>query len=286
MTIRHFCAWTLASLGLAAAAHAGTYTDATIKEYLAPLQAVHQTDAEKKGLEIYTRQYLMDEGWRDTEASMEMRLIDAAGRESYRKLVKRTLEDGNQPDKTLGIFLQPADVRGTIMLTFEKSHGADEQWLYLPALKRTKKINAENKSGSFLGTEFAWEDISTTELTKYRYRLLRDEGDQWVVERIPTDKFSGYSKEVTWVNKHNYQTVKIDYYDHKGDRLKTLTLDRWEQYQGRYWRPLQLQMVNHQNRKQTVLTLSSYKVGAGVEKRAFSSLGLDRTNLPGTGGGD
>lgn len=286
MTKKFLCACLLASVAMAPSSQAGTYTESSIKQYLAPLQAAHQSEAEKRGLDIYTRQYLMDEGWQDMEASMDMRLVDAAGRESQRKLVKRILEDGNEPDKTLGIFLQPADVRGTVMLTFEKSYGADEQWLYLPALKRTKKINAENKSGSFLGTEFSWEDISTTELTKYRYKLLRDDGSTWVVERTPVDKFSGYSREVTWVNKDNYQTVKIEYYDHKGDLLKTLTLDRWEQYKSRYWRPLHLQMVNHQNRKQTILTLSPYKVGTGVEKRAFSSLGLERTSLPGIGGSD
>jgi len=267
-------------LGASASSHSGGYTDSSIRDYLAPLQAEHKTEAQAKGLEIYTRQYLIDEGWGDMETRMDMRLIDAAGRESRRKVVKRMMEDGNQPDKTLGVFLEPADVRGTIMLTFEQSHGADEQWLFLPALKRTKKINAENKSGSFLGTEFSWEDISTSELTKYRYQLIRDETDAWVIERVPVYKYSGYSRELTWVRKDNYQTVKIEYYDKKGDLLKTQVLDQWEQYKGRYWRPLRLQMTNHQNHKKTILELTSYRVGAGVDKMVFSSLGLSRISLP------
>lgn len=165
------------------------------------------------------------------------------------------------------------------MLTFEQSYGSDEQWLFLPSLKRTKKINAENKSGSFVGTEFSWEDISTTELSKFHYRYLRDDADHWVIERTPVYKFSGYVREVTWVNKDNYQTVKIDYYDKKGDVLKTQVMENWEQYEGRYWRPLRLLMDNHVNHKKTVINLTPYRVGIDVDPKKFSSLGLDQIRL-------
>lgn len=259
---------------------AGTFTASSIVEYVAPLEAEHKSEEEKRGLEIYKQQYLLDEGWKDLETYMDMLLIDATGHESHRKVVKRVLEDGNLPDKTIGIFVEPADVRGTVMLTFEQSYGSDEQWLYLPAIKRTKKINAENKSGSFLGTEFSWEDISTSELTKYHYKYVRDEGKTWVVERTPVSKFSGYSRELTWVNKDNYQTVKVEYYDKKGEILKTLELGSWKQYLGRYWRPQHFEMVNHQNHKKTILELSSYRFGTGVDKKEFSSLGLDRVGIP------
>lgn len=269
----------IAYIWCSSTAWAGYYTESNIHDYMAPLEAAHKTDAEKKGLEIYKQQYLLDQGWGDMEAKMNMLLIDASGRESHRKVVKRSLEDRSQPDRTQGVFLEPADVRGTIMLTFEQPYDADEQWLYLPSLKRTKKINAENKSGSFLGTEFSWEDISTKELTKFHYKLVGDEGKTWMVERTPVYKFSGYSREVTWVNKDNNQTVKIDYYDKKGDLLKTQICDNWEQYKGRYWRPLRLEMTNYQNQRKTILSMSSYTVGAGLDKKVFSSLGLSRIDL-------
>ena len=261
------------------ASPAGTYTEASIKDYVAPLEAAHQSEAEKRGLEIYKKQYLIDEGWKALESRLDMVLIDAAGRESHRTVLKRVIEDGDQPDKTLGVFLEPADVRGTVMLTFEQSYGSDEQWLFLPSLKRTKKINAQNKSGSFVGTEFSWEDISTSELTKFHYRYLRDEANTWLVERTPVYKFSGYAREVTWVNKDNYQTVKIDYYDKKGDVLKTQVMDQWEKYGEQYWRPLRLVMDNHVNHKKTVINLTPYRVGIDVDRRMFSSLGLDQIRL-------
>jgi len=267
------------SAAAAVPALAGTYTEESIKDYLAPLAAEHKTEEERRGLEIYKKQYLLDEGWKTLESRLEMILMDAAGRESRRTVVKRVIEDGSQPDKTLGVFLEPADVRGTIMLTFEQSYGSDEQWLFLPSLTRTKKINAENKSGSFVGTEFSWEDISTTELTKFHYRYLRDDGDTWVVERTPVYKFSGYVREVTWVNKDNYQTVKIDYYDKKGDVLKTQVMESWQQYEGRYWRPLRLEMTNHVNHKKTVINLTPYRVRIDVDHKMFSSLGLDQIRL-------
>jgi outer membrane lipoprotein-sorting protein len=258
---------------------AGNYTEQSIKSYMAPILELHKTAEEKKGLDIYEHQYLIDEGWGDIETEMRMVLIDPSGRESERKVIKRILEDGNQPDKTMGLFLEPADLRGTVMLTFEQSYDADEQWLYMPSLKRTKKINAENKSGSFLGTEFSWEDISTTELSKYHYKFLRDDGNAWVIERDPVYKFSGYSKETTWVNKDNYQTTKIEYYDQKNDLLKTLELTEWEQYKGRYWRSRHYEITNFQNHRKTILYMSPYKFGAGIDKATFSSLGLDRIKL-------
>jgi hypothetical protein len=261
--------WTLADDDVGAARH----------DSITKLESEHQTPAEAQGLLIYKKQFLQDVGWRSLEVQLDMLLIDAAGHESRRKVVKREIEDADVPDKTLGIFLNPADVRGTVMLTFEQPYGSDEQWLYLPALKRTKKINAENKAGSFLGTEFSWEDIATRELTKYHYRYLRDEGNEWVVERKPVYQFSGYSRQVTWVNKENYQTVKIEYYDQKGELLKTQVLEKWAQYGGKYWRPLHLEMTNHVTHKKTVMELSPYAMDAGFDKKMFSSLGLDQIQL-------
>ncbi len=254
---------------------AGNYNEETIKSYAAPLLQEHQSEAEKKGLEIYTKQYLIDEGWKSMSTTMEMELIDATGRKSTRTVKKDSLEEIGEPDKTLGIFVSPTDIKGTVMLTFEHPTGSDSQWLYMPSIKRTKKINAKNKSGSFVGSEFSWEDISTTELTKFRYKYVGEDAKYWIVERVPTYEFSGYSKETTYVNKQNYQTEKIEFFDKKGDMLKTLTLTEWREYAGRYWRALHFDMKNVQNNKQTVLRLSNYELGS-VDRQNFNSLNLNK----------
>lgn len=256
-------------------AYAGSYTESNIDSYLAELKAKHESDAEKRGLEIYTQQYLIDEGWKSMSTTMEMELIDANGNSSTRTVIKQTLEEEKSPDKTLGIFVAPNDIKGTVMLTFEHEDSADSQWLYMPAIKRTKKINAKNKSGSFIGSEFSWEDISTTELTKYTYKLLDETETHWVVERVPSYEFSGYSKQKTKVNKANYQTEEIEFFDKKGDLLKTLVLTDWREYDGGYWRPKHFEMKNLQNGKTTILKLSDYELGV-AEKRNFTSLNLSR----------
>lgn len=257
---------------------AGNYNETNISEYYQKIEKLHTSDSEKKGLEIYLKQYLIDEGWKDMDTKMDMTLIDPLGRKSQRKVIKRTLEDGSNPDKTLGVFLEPLDIKGTVMLTYENSYGPDEQWLYLPSLKRTKKINAENKSGSFLGTEFSWEDISTTELSKYHYNYTGETDKHWIVEKTPNYEFSGYSKEVTMVNKTNYQTEIIEFYDKKGDLLKKLEMSKWEQYQDRYWRPRYFKMENAQNKRTTILEMSPYAVAEGLDTNTFSSLGLNRVS--------
>ncbi|AZZ91757.1 MULTISPECIES: outer membrane lipoprotein-sorting protein [unclassified Hahella] len=261
----------------AGAVQAGNYDEKNINGYLDPIAARHQSESQKKGLEIYTHQYLIDEGWTSTEARMEMTLVDAQGRTSKRLVIKKMMEEAGVPDKTIGIFVEPNDIKGTVMLTFEQSEGADNQWLFMPTIKRTKKINAQNKSGSFVGSEFSWEDISTTELSKYTYNLLSETPDYWVVERTPVYGYSGYSKQVTHVDKSNYQTSYIEFYDAKGDMLKTLTLSEWNKYENRFWRPKHFEMVNLQNKKKTILQLSDYVFGA-ADGGEFNSFNLSRVS--------
>jgi hypothetical protein len=261
----------------AAQSFAGTYNESNIGSYLASLEKIHVTASAKKGLEVYTQQYLMDEGWVSMVTTMEMELTDASGVKSTRTVRKETIEEPGEPDKTLGIFVSPKDIKGTAMLTYEHSVGADSQWLYMPSIKRTKKINAKNKSGSFVGSEFSWEDISTTELTKYSYNLISEDQKFWVIERVPVYDFSGYSKQTTYVNKENYQTEKIEFFDKKGDLLKTLVLSDWRHYNDRYWRAKHYEMKNVQNHKQTVLRLSDYQLGL-AERNDFNSMNLNKSD--------
>ena len=138
----------------------------------------------------------------------------------------KTLEGTTDGDKSLIIFEKPRDVKGTATLTFTHKEGSDDQWLYLPAIKRVKRISSNNKSGPFMGSEFAYEDLSSQEVEKYNYKHLRDETfdgkDCYVVERIPMDKYSGYTKQVAWIDKAEYRALKIDFYDRKKSLLKTL----------------------------------------------------------------
>jgi hypothetical protein len=156
----------------------------------------------------------------------------------------------------------------------------DEQWIYLPALKRVKRISSSNKSGPYLGSEFAFEDLTSFEVAKYKYKYLRDEVfkeiDCFVVEFYPQYKHSGYTRQVVWIDKERYIPLKTDYYDRKNSLLKSLEQKNYKQYLGQFWRPDEMLMVNHQNGKSTVLVWKNYAFRNGFTKRNFNKNTLKR----------
>lgn len=228
---------------------------------------------EQRGLEIATEIDRRDTGFDDFSANLEMILRNSHGDETTRDLRSRTLEVDGDGDRALVIFDSPGDVRGTAFLSFTHKEGSDDQWLYLPALKRVKRIASSNKSGPFVGSEFSYEDISSQEVEKYTYRYLRDEAvdgrDHFVVERDPVDPKSGYSRQFVWVDKEHYRVSKVEFYDRGEKLLKTLTLSGYQQYLGQYWRADRWDMVNHQTGKSTVLLWSDYVFRNGYDDRDF-----------------
>jgi len=244
-----------------------------------PLQLLAETP-EAEGLRIATEHDRQDTGFGDSAATMQMILRNKQGDESVREVRVRTLEVEGDGDKSMSIFDAPADVKGTAFLTFSHINEPDDQWLYLPALKRVKRIASKNKSGPFMGSEFAYEDISSDEVEKYTYRYLRDEVldgiDCYVVERDPVDEYSGYTRQVVWFDKDEYRPQKIDYYDRKNDLLKTLTFHEYRQYLGRYWRGMRYEMVNHQTGKSTTLIWKEYSFRNGLTDRDFDQNTLKR----------
>lgn len=236
--------------------------------------------AREKGLNIATEAERRDTGWGDSSAEMSMHLSNKHGDSSTRELRLQTLEVDGDGDKSLTIFDEPRDVKGTAFLSFTHSLTADEQWLYLPALKRVKRISSSNKSGPFMGSEYAFEDLTSFELDKYEYEFLRDETfdgmDSFVVRNYPLYKKSGYKYRDVWVDKAEYRVLKTDFYDRKGSILKTLENSDFKQYLGQYWRPLKASMKNHQNGKSTDLIWSNYQFNVGLEERDFNKSSLQR----------
>jgi len=238
--------------------------------------------AEERGLEIAQEGDRRDTGFIDSKADLTMLLRNRNGDESVRHIRIRTLEVEGDGDKSMSIFDKPFDVKGTAFLSYSHKSGTDDQWLYLPALKRVKRIASRNKSGSFMGSEFAYEDISSQEVEKYTYKYLRDEscGDRecFVMERYPVDKYSGYTRQVAWVDKQEYRPAKIVFYDKKNALLKTLTYTGYKQYLDRFWRADDMFMENHQTGKSTLLSWKKYKFSNGFSERDFDRNSLKRTH--------
>ena len=209
-----------------------------------------------------------------------MVLKNRHGETSERTLRNRTLEQEADGDKSLVVFDEPADIDGTALLTFSHKTGDDDQWLYLPALARVKRISSSNKSGPFVGSEFAYEDISSQEVEEYTYKYIREEvvdgQPMFVIEQYPVDPKSGYTRQVAWVDKAEYRTMKVDFYDRKDTLLKTLTYEGYQQYLDQYWRPDYMLMVNHQTGKSTELFWDNYEFQVGLEDSDFNRATLAR----------
>lgn len=247
--------------------------------WLMPLPAQAQT-AEEKGLAIAIEADRRDTGFGDTTAKMVMILSDRLGRTSKRFIRFKTLEVEGDGDKALSIFDKPRDIRGTAMLTFSHAVKPDDQWMYLPALKRVKRISSKNKSGPFMGSEFAFEDLGSQEVEKYTYKWLRDETlegvECFVVERRPAYKYSGYTRQEVWIDKAEYRAMKAVYYDRKNSLLKTQTFAGYKQYLDQFWRAETMNMVNHQTGKSTRLEWRDYRFRVGLQDRDFNRNSLKR----------
>ena len=235
---------------------------------------------EQRGLTIAVEADQRDVGFHDSTAELQMTLRNRHGEESRRSLRNKALEQPEDGDKGLVIFDAPADIDGTALLTFSHKTGDDDQWLYLPALARVKRISSSNKSGPFVGSEFAYEDISSQEVEEYTYRYLRDERlgghDTFVIERYPVDPKSGYTRQVVWLDQAEYRVLKVDFFDRKDSLLKTLAYSGYQQYLGQFWRPDLMSMVNHQTGKSTELAWSNYQFQVGLEERDFDRASLAR----------
>ncbi|MEE8343019.1 MAG: outer membrane lipoprotein-sorting protein [Gammaproteobacteria bacterium] len=242
--------------------------------------ALAATPEEARGLEIAIEADRRDTGFKNSRADMLMVLQNRQGQTSERRLRIKTLEVENDGDKSLSIFDHPADIKGTAFLSYTHSIEPDDQWLYLPALRRVKRISSRNKSGPFMGSEFAYEDLTSSEVDKYTYKYLRDEELEghatFVIERYPAYEDSGYTRQIVWIDQKIYQPRKIEFYDRKNTLLKTLIPTDYNQYLGRYWRPNHMHMVNHQTGKSTRLTWNNYRFQTGLTERDFDRNSLKR----------
>ncbi|MFQ5609533.1 MAG: efflux RND transporter permease subunit, partial [Woeseiaceae bacterium] len=233
-----------------------------------------ESELERRGFEVAARADRSDRGFADSKVELEMILRNAAGKESRRTLYISTLEmpDESVGDKSMVVFDNPNDIKGTALLSHANILDPDDQWLFLPALKRVKRISSANKSGPFVGSEFAFEDFTALELNKYDYTWIREEQfeglDSDVVERTPRYENSGYTRQVSWVDRDVHQVRKVEFYDRRGDLLKTLILTDYREYDG-VWRSHRMEMVNHQTGKSTDLIYGDYEFGVGLTDGEF-----------------
>ncbi|MCY4419663.1 MAG: outer membrane lipoprotein-sorting protein [Gammaproteobacteria bacterium] len=192
----------------------------------------------------------------------------------------KQLEVEGDGDKSLFVFDTPRDVAGTALLTHAHINTPDDQWLYLPALKRVKRINSSKRSGSFMGSEFSYEDMTTPEVDEYTHTYLRDEpcGELTctVVEQVPLDKHSGYSRKLVWQDTLELRVWKMELYDRRNSHLKTLIFEDYNQHLEKFWRAGIQTMENHLTGASTVLEWTDFRFRNPLHESEFTKPALRR----------
>ncbi len=244
-----------------------------------PLHTLAQA-AEERGLEIAKEVDQRDRGFGGSSNDIKMVLRDRYGNERPRFLRNRTMEQLEDGDKSIVIFDNPGDVKGTAFLSHTHKIGSDDQWLYLPFLKKVKRISSSNKAGAFMNSEFAYEDISSQEVEKYTYKFLREDSlngvKVFVNEADPVDPKSGYSKLEVYIDAERYIPLKIDFFNRGGKHKKTLLLEDYYQHKEKFWRANKWTMQNHQTGKLTILEQTNWNFDNNFSDRDFNKNSLSR----------
>lgn len=228
----------------------------------------------EKGLEIAKKMEKANEGFGGETSTMTLVLVDSTGQEITREMLGKSIELDDM-DRTLMNFQKPADVKGTKLLTWAHNSKDDDQWLYLPSLRRVKRINSRTRGSSFMGSEFSFEDLGGQSIEKYTFNYLGDEDYQgekvWKIERKAKGK-SSYSRVVLLVSKKYMSAVKVDYFNKRNELLKFSLLSNFKKYKvngKEMYRASKILMENVQNKKKSIFSWTNRKMGLDLSKRDF-----------------
>jgi len=225
------------------------------------------------GLQIIENVYNRPVG-EDMTADLTMTLINSSGKERVRK-IKQFSRDFGDVEKKIMFFVAPADVKNTSFMnwSYDEEGKDDDQWIYLPALKKVKRISSDSKSDYFMGSDFTYDDLGDRKPTDDNHTLLREEKlkgeDCYVVESIPKDEEYMYSKTVTWIIKDKWIGLKKEFYDEDGELLKILTVNIYDKING-FWIIIDTEMKNVQRDHKTIMELRNVKIDTNIPKSKFT----------------
>ncbi len=221
----------------------------------------------------------------DEQFEIMMTLTNDKGKNRVRELKQVTKRDNLNNRSSLITFSSPADVKGTGFLAIENPKAEDDQWLYLPALNKTRRISAADKSDNFMGSDLAYEDLDTEETSEYDYKLTGSKTignvDHFVIEATPNNakkkKESGYSKRILFVRKDNYMFSLIKYFDKNNELVKELqAADIRIAKDSKKWRAYKIIVNNIKTGHKTTLVYKNIIINKGVSNDAFSKRNLEK----------
>lgn len=221
----------------------------------------------------------------DTRKSeLVMKLINKRGSVRERKILSYSIDVG--PDKKSMMFFQyPADVKGTGFLTwdYDAQGKDDDKWLYLPAMKKTRRISgASAKQDYFMGSDFTYDDMGSRNVDEDEHKLLGEEsvsGNKcWKLESLPKDGRDIYSKKISWIRQDCLIPVKVEYYDKMGALHRSLEISEISQVQG-YWFAKKMQMTNVQTGHKTIIEINEPEYDFPMEEAVFNINNLEKGRL-------
>lgn len=241
------------------------------------LSAASFSSAEMTGREIMEKQKSLHEVKDQKEAHL-MKLVNKKGKVRKRKMLTYAMKTASGVNRSMLVFMAPKDIRGTGLLTWEQKDRDDDQWLYLPASKKEKRISSSGKKNRFMGTDFAYEDMRPEDLDAHKYSLLGSEvidgNDCYVIEALPATakekKESGYSKRSIWVRKDIFFTVKADFYNKRGRLFKTQKNIKLTKVTDRAWRSNLIVMKDLKKKHETHLAVKKRVVNTGLKENLFT----------------
>ncbi len=238
--------------------------------------ALQAQTPEERGLEIAKKMKSAGEGFISDSSEMEMILIDSYGTRVSRKMKGTSMEGKDGEDRAITEFLSPADVKGTKLLTHSHKGEDDDQWLFLPAMNRKKRISGGARSSSFMGSEFSYEDLGSQDIEKFNFKWIADEsikgGKAWRLER-KSKKRSGYSKQVMVVHQEYLSPITIEYYDRRGGLLKVAEFTNWKQINvgdRAFWKSGNVHVKNIQTKKESIFKWDKRVLGEKVSENLFN----------------
>ena len=243
------------------------------------IAAGFSANAQMTGRQIVDKAYNLPTG-EDQTSVLTMTLTNKSGQTRVRK-IQQYSKDFGDVEKSIMFFMTPADVKNTSFMnwSYDDDSKADDQWIYLPALKKVKRISSDSKSDYFMGSDFTYDDLGDRKLDADVHKLLREETLDghacYVVESVSKDEDYVYSKTITWVRKDNYVGLKKEFYDEDDELLKVLSIKKVEKIEG-FWVITNSEMKNVQNNHKTSIKLADIRVDTGVSASKFSERMMTR----------
>jgi len=214
-------------------------------------------------------------------AEMELTLIKKNGATRERKVTSWAMDEGKDTKKMM-FFTYPGDVKGTGFLTwdYDLPGKEDAKWLYLPAMKKTRRISgSSSKTDYFMGTDFTYDDMGSRNVDEDSHTLLREEDKDghkcWVVESVPVDKHEIYSRKVSWIRQDCLTAAYVEYYDKLNKLHRVLTITDVRKVQD-YWTIHKMEMKNVQTGHSTVIVVKNPKYDINIDKGLFTVAKLEK----------